>query len=94
MDPLWRENPIAKWRRDNGVVRVDGVLRDTRVLPHPRLGGARGYDIPFYQMIVDAYRAGNPPPPRGNEGQCLPMDAECRVEWGQPDSSMVFCYLW
>ena len=62
MDPLWREDPIAKWRCDNGVARVDGVLRDTRFLPHPRLGGTRGYDIPFRQMIIDAYRAGNPPP--------------------------------
>ena len=53
MDPLWREDPSAKWCRDNGVARVDGVLRDTRFLPHPRLGGMRGYDIPFRQMIVD-----------------------------------------
>jgi hypothetical protein len=62
MDPLQREDPVAKWRRENGVARVDGVLRDTRFLPHPRHGGARGYDIPFRQMIVDAYRAGNPVP--------------------------------
>jgi hypothetical protein len=62
MDPLRKEDPIAKWCRENGVARVDGVLRDTRFLPHPRLGGARGYDIPFRQMIVDAYQAGNPAP--------------------------------
>ena len=57
-----REDSIAKWRWDNGVARVDGVLRDTHFLPHPRIGGTRGYDIPFCQMIVDAYRAGNPAP--------------------------------
>ena len=57
-----REDPNAKWRRDNGVVRVDGVLRDTRFLSHPRIGGTRGYDIPFHQMIVDAYQVGNPAP--------------------------------
>ena len=42
---------IAKWHWDNGVARVDGVPRDTRFLPHPRSGGARGYDIPFRRII-------------------------------------------
>ena len=62
MDALRREDDVAKWRRKNGVARVDRVLRDSRFLPHPRNGGSRGYDIPFRQMIVDAYRAGNPAP--------------------------------
>ena len=57
-----REDLIAKWRQDNGVARVDGVLRDTRFLSHPRIGGTRGYDIPFRQMIGDAYQVGNPAP--------------------------------
>ncbi len=38
------------------------VLRDTRFLPHPSIGGSRGYDIPFRQMILDGYQAGNPAP--------------------------------
>jgi len=38
------------------------VLRDSCFLPHPRKGGTRGYNIPFCQMIVDAYWAGNPAP--------------------------------
>ena len=62
MDALQNEEDAAKWRRNNGVERVDGVLRDTRFLPHPSAGGSRGYDIPFRQMIVDAYQAGNPAP--------------------------------
>jgi hypothetical protein len=57
-----REDPIAKWHRDNGVARVDGVLRDTRFLSYLRIGGTRGYNIPFHQMIVDAYQVGNPTP--------------------------------
>jgi hypothetical protein len=59
---IQREDPIAKWRRDICVARVNGVLRDSRFLPHPRKGGTRGYNIPFCQMIVDAYWAGNPAP--------------------------------
>ena len=62
MDAFQREDDAAKWRRNSGVARVDGVLRDTRFLPHPSVGGSRGYDIPFRQMIVEAYRAGNPAP--------------------------------
>ena len=37
--------------------------RDTRFLPHPSRGGSRGYDIPFRQMVLDAYWAGTPPSP-------------------------------
>jgi hypothetical protein len=62
MDALQKEDDAAKWRCKNGVKRVDGVLRDTRFLPHPSAGGSRGYDIPFRQMIVDAYQAENPAP--------------------------------
>jgi hypothetical protein len=62
MDAFQREDDAARWRRNNGVERVDGVLRDTCFLPHPRVGGSRGYDIPFRQMILDAYQAGNPAP--------------------------------
>ncbi len=62
MDNFQREDDAARWRRNNGVERVDGVLRDTRFLPHPSVGGSRGYDIPFRQMIVDAFQAVNPAP--------------------------------
>jgi hypothetical protein len=57
-----REDDAAKWRQKNGIARVEGVLRDTRFLPHPSIGGSRGYDIPFRQMMVEAYQAGNPAP--------------------------------
>jgi hypothetical protein len=62
MNAFQREDDAAKWCQNNGVVRVDGVFRDTRFLPHPSVGGLRGYDIPFRQMVVEAYRAGNPAP--------------------------------
>ncbi len=62
MDALQKEDDAAKWRRNNGVESVDGVLRDTRFLPHPSAGGSRGYDIPFHQMIVDAFLTRNPAP--------------------------------
>jgi len=62
MDAFQREDDAAKWRRDNGVARVDGVLRDTRFLPHTSVSGSRGYNIPFRQMVVEAYHAGNPAP--------------------------------
>ena len=64
MEAFQREDDAARWHRNNGVERVDGVLRDTRFLTHPRVGGSRGYDITFRQMIVDAYQAGNPAPER------------------------------
>jgi hypothetical protein len=57
-----REDNATKWRQKNGISRVDRILRDTRFLPHPSIGGSRGYDIPFRQMILDAYQAGNPAP--------------------------------
>jgi hypothetical protein len=63
MDSLRREDDVASVNGvENGVARVDRVLRDTRFLPHPRKGGSRGYNIPFRQMIVDAHRARNPVP--------------------------------
>jgi hypothetical protein len=62
MDALQKEDDSAKWRCNNGVKWVDGVLRDARFLPHPSAGGSRGFDIPFRQMIVNAYQARNPAP--------------------------------
>ena len=62
MDQFPREDDAAKWRRNNVIVRVDRVPRDTQFLPHLRVGGARGYDIPFRQMLVVSYRAGNMAP--------------------------------
>jgi hypothetical protein len=59
MEAFQREDDAARWRQNNGVERVDGVLRDTRFLTHPRVGGSRGYDIPFRQMIVDACNLGH-----------------------------------
>jgi hypothetical protein len=47
-----------EWSRE-GRSSTEG---DTCFLPHPSVGGLRGYDIPFRQMIVDAYLAGNPAP--------------------------------
>ncbi len=53
----------ARWCRNNGVMRVDQVLMDTHFLPHPSVGGSRGYDILFFrQMIIDAYQSRNPAP--------------------------------
>jgi hypothetical protein len=57
-----REDDAARWRQNNGVTRVDKVLRDTQFLSHPRISGSRGYDIPLHQMMVDSYQAGNPAP--------------------------------
>jgi hypothetical protein len=57
-----REDNAAKWRQKNGIARVEGVFRDTQLLPHPSIGGLRGYDIPFREMIVEAYQAGCPAP--------------------------------
>jgi hypothetical protein len=55
MDAFQREDDAAKWHRDNGIARVDRVLKDNRFLPHSSRGGSRGYDIPFRQTIVDTY---------------------------------------
>ncbi len=55
-----REGDAAKWHQNNGVARVDGVLRDTQFLSHPRIGRSGGYDIPIHQMMVDSYKVGNP----------------------------------
>jgi len=64
-----REDDAVEWRQKNRIARVEGVLRDTRFLPHPSIGGSRGYDIPFRQMMVEAYQAGNPAPEgRGGVG--------------------------
>jgi hypothetical protein len=38
MDNFQREDDAARWRRNNGVERVDGVLRDTHFLPHHSVG--------------------------------------------------------
>jgi hypothetical protein len=57
-----REDDAAKWRQKNGIARVEGVFRDTQFLPHPSIGGSRGYDIPFCEMMVEAYQAGCPAP--------------------------------
>jgi hypothetical protein len=35
------------------------VRRGTQFFPQPSNGGLRGYDIPFRQMMVGAYQAGN-----------------------------------
>ncbi len=66
MAAFQREDDAAEWRQRNRVARVEveGVLRDTQFLPHPSRGGLRGYDIPLRQMMVKAYQAGNPAPPR------------------------------
>ncbi len=53
MDAFQREDDAAKWRRNNGIARVDQVLRDTRfLLPPPSeslgpsiLGGGPGGGI-------------------------------------------------
>jgi hypothetical protein len=62
MDRFQREEDTAKWQQKNGIARVERVLRDTQFLPHPSNGGSRGYNIPFLQMMVGAYQAGNPAP--------------------------------
>jgi hypothetical protein len=59
MDGFQREDNAAKWQQRNGIGRVERVPRDTQSLPHPSNGGLRGYDIPFHQMLVEAYQAGN-----------------------------------
>jgi hypothetical protein len=62
MAAFQREDDAAEWQQRNGVARVEGVLRDTRFLPHPSCGGSRGYDIPLHQIMVEAYQEGNPAP--------------------------------
>ena len=59
MDHFVREDDGAKWRRTNGVVRVDRVPRDSQYLPHQSRGGSRGYgagwpraDIPPPSFVV------------------------------------------
>ena len=96
MEAFQREDDAARWRRNNGVERVDGVLRDTRFLTHPRVGGSRGYDIPFRQMIVDAYQAGNPAPEgmrtsvwRWMQNGILPL----RMTGNKPVTSLLGQYL-
>jgi hypothetical protein len=64
MAAFQREDNAVGWRQKKGVARVEGLLRDTQFLPHPSHGGLRGYDIPLHQMMVEAYQAGNPAPPR------------------------------
>jgi hypothetical protein len=62
MGGLQREDDATKWQQMNGIARarVERVPRDTQFLPHPSNGELRGYDIPFCQMMVGAYQAGNP----------------------------------
>ncbi len=61
-DGSQREEDAAKWQQRNGIARVERIPRDTQFLPHPSNGGLRGYDIPFCQMMVEAYQVGNPAP--------------------------------
>jgi hypothetical protein len=58
-----REDYAARWRQNNGVTRVNRVLRDTQFLSHLRIGGSRGYNIPLRQMMVDSYQAEKNPAP-------------------------------
>jgi hypothetical protein len=44
------------------ITRVEKVPRDIQFLSHPSNGESSGYDIPFHQMMVGAYQAGNPTP--------------------------------
>jgi len=57
-----QEDDVARWRRNNGLSRVERVPRDTQFLPHPSHGGSRGYDIPFRQMMLEYHNAGRPVP--------------------------------
>ncbi len=78
-------NGVIHWRViRHSVARVDGVLRDTQFLSHPRIGGSREYDIPLRQMMVDSYQAGNPAP----EGRtCQEMGRQAEEAWvGGEDS--------
>ena len=52
------EEDAAHFRKRTGIERVDLMYRDTRFLPHPNVGGTWGYDIPFRQMFVTDYQAG------------------------------------
>jgi hypothetical protein len=79
-----REGDAAKWRQNNGVVRVDGVSRDAQFLSHPRIGRSRGYNIPLRQMMVDSYQVGNPAP-KGRT--CQEMGRQAEEAWvGGEDS--------
>jgi hypothetical protein len=79
-----REGNAAKWHQNNGVVRVDGVSRDTQYLSHLRIGGSRGYNIPLHQMVVDSYQVGNPAP-KGRT--CQEMGRQAEEAWvGGEDS--------
>jgi hypothetical protein len=54
MDGFKREDDAAKRQQRTGITRVERVPRDTQFLPHPSNGRSRGYDITFYQMMVEA----------------------------------------
>ncbi len=65
--------------------------RNTRFLPHPSRGGLRGYDIPFRQMVLNAYWAGTPPPEgmlssvkRWNRNGIVPL----RMTGNKPSSAL------
>jgi hypothetical protein len=64
MGGFQREDDATKWQQRNGIARarVERVPRDTQFIPHPSNGESRGYDIPFHQMMVGVYQAGNPTP--------------------------------
>ena len=52
------EEDAAHFRKRTGIERVDLMYRDTRFLPHPNVGGTRGYNIPFRQIFITDYQAG------------------------------------
>jgi hypothetical protein len=77
------------------------VLRDTRFLPHPSVGGSRRYDIPFRQMIIGqetlegegregAYR--QRPPWRRPAIEKITIsteEEECRSRWRDVEAAVV-----
>ena len=57
-----REEDPARGRCNNWIMRVEGVPRDTKFLPHPSRGDSRGYDIPFREVILKNHHTGCPVP--------------------------------
>jgi hypothetical protein len=73
-----REDNAARWHQNNGVTRVNTVLRDTQFLSHSRISGSWECNIPLRQMMVDLYQAANPAP----EGRtCQEMGRQAEEAW-------------
>ncbi len=63
MVPFQPEEDAAQMHLQSGISRVLEVHRDTQILAHPSVGGARGYDIHTHEIMLELHEYGNPVPP-------------------------------